>query len=362
MIGSGLVPFGSKLQSAELGRCDFSGSNPLCRASFVALTPGSNGLLQSLGSNQAVTQIGGNWLFVGNMLPIPISAQARAHLMRRVDGTSADSYAKSLSVSIQAQAGLQCAQVTQQNLSGQDQTLAYYKPATSANVLSVWSTDSVNNAVSLDPSTGATRGADDIWFPLTAGATGDAIVRNFYRSGRQLKVALFSDSACTSPFTPTGASTSIFALDLPGVPPLDQAMSTLPWPVLAPATGSSLSSLTAAAAAKISLSASWSFNLQPAAFNAAQFCLSAQCDGANQAINLPLSAAARSAAMSGTNGSNALSANSFKQLRLQGFSADGLLLIADYQSCAADTAGQSCSANALSSSLAAPRKRTRLTR
>jgi hypothetical protein len=55
-----------------------------------------------------------------------------------------------------------------------------------------------------------------------------------------------------------------------------------------------------------------------------------------------LTAGLRSAALAATLGSAALAITGFKQLRLQGRSAEGLLMHSDFQSCSAVTVGQIC--------------------
>lgn len=344
VLGDGSIIFGGVLQSPELGRCDFSLSGaPVCKIGVVVKS--AKGQLIPWGANQGVILEGGNWKFLGNMQAQSISAQATAQRLRRVDGTAlVDSYARLISVSIGNTSGLGCARVTQKNLSGLDSTLAYYKPHSSgAALLSLWSVDTVNNVASLNPATGATRGVDDRAFPLAPGADGDAIVRNFYRSGREISVALFSDSACTSAFTPSGASSNSFAIDLPGVPPLTAALASLPWPVLTAAANTALSGLKGAAKAKITYTANWTFAREVLGIEAAQLCTDAACTvGAGRVGELALIANPRTAALSATLGTAALTATSFKQLRLVGRNAEGLLLNADNQSCAAVTAGQTC--------------------
>ncbi|CAN5329549.1 hypothetical protein BH11PSE10_BH11PSE10_20100 [soil metagenome] len=343
LLGDGSISFGGVLQSAELGRCDFSGSAPVCRVGMAVKS--AKGQLLPWGVNQAVTLEAGAWKFLGNMQALPISAQATAQRLRRVDGTAlVDSYARLISVSIGNASGLGCARVTQKNLSGVDSTLAYYKPHSSgAALLSLWNVDAAGNVASLNPAAGATRGVADRAFPLAPGADGDAIVRNFYRSGREISVALFSDSTCTSAFTPSGAGSSSFTIELPGVPPLSAALAGLPWPTMTAASNTALASLKGGAKAKISYTANWTFAREVLGVEAAQLCSDAACAvGAGRIGELALIANPRTATLAPTLGATALAANGFKQLRLVGRSAEGLLLHADNQSCSAVTAGQTC--------------------
>jgi hypothetical protein len=196
----------------------------------------------------------------------------------------------------------------------------------------------------LNAATGVTVAVDDREFSLAAGASGDATVRNFYRSGREVQISLFSDSGCSTPLTPVGASASRFAVDLPGIPPLEAAMANQPWPVLAATSVTTLNGLKGAAKAKIVYTPTWTFNREVLGIDSAVLCLDSACavGSAGRIGELALIANPRTAALSGTLGTAALTATGFKQLRLVGRNADGLLLQADYQSCATVAAGQAC--------------------
>ncbi|MGS0755899.1 hypothetical protein ACVBEH_15320 [Roseateles sp. GG27B] len=340
VLGNLPAPFGSTMQSPELGRCDFSGSLPVCKISLVTMSP--TNLLQVVGKNQAVTLQSDGWRLLGNMQAIQVSAQARVQKMQRVDGGLVDSYARTLSVSIPLQTGLQCARVSQTNLSGQEQTLAYYKPQSGATLLSVWAVSASDGQASINPTQGVTRGMTEQWWPIVAGADGDAVVRNFYRSGRELKVSLYGDAACTTAFTPTDGSSS-FSLELAGVPPLEAALPSLPWPVLSASSITALVALKGTAKAKLTYTPSWTFGNQVLGLEAASLCLDSDCTAANRLVELlGLTASLRSSALAVTVGSTALASTSFKQLRLQGRSPEGLLMHSDFQSCSAVTAGQTC--------------------
>ena len=341
VIGNLQAPYGSVMQSPELGRCDFSGSLPVCKISLVTMAAVTK-VLRVVANNQAVTLQSDGWRLLGNMQAIQASAQARVQKMQRVDGTSVDSYARALSVSIPLQTGLQCARVSQTNLAGLEQTLAYLKPHSGATLLSVWAVSASDGQASASPTQGATRGVAEQWWPIVAGADGDAVVRNFYRSGRELKVSLFGDTACTTAFTPAGGSSS-FTLELAGVPPLEAAMPSLPWPVLAATSATALVALKGAAKAKITYTPSWTFSNAVLGLEAASLCLDSGCTAANRLVESGgLTASLRSAALAATLGSAALATSSFKQLRLQGRSAEGLLMHSDLQSCSAVTVGQIC--------------------
>ncbi|MBC7730279.1 MAG: hypothetical protein H7242_22250 [Microbacteriaceae bacterium] len=344
VIGDGSVLFGYSLPAPELGRCDFSGVQPVCKINVVAKS--SKGALVAWGVNQAVTLESTGWRFMGNMQVLPLSAQATVQRMRRLDGTTAvDSYVRRLGVSIGMVSGLACARVTQKNLSGADQTLAHYKPFTAgASSLSLWRVDASSSSPSLNPALGLSVNASDQEFALPAGAEGDAIVRNFYRNGREIQVSLFSDAACSTPLTPVGASASRFAIDLPGIPPLEAAYASQPWPVLTAASITALTGLKGAALAKITYTPTWSFARELLGIDSALLCTDALCalGSAGRIGSLALIGNPRTAALAATLGSTALVATSFKQLRLAGRNADGLAVHADYQSCPGVTAGKTC--------------------
>ena len=358
-LSSGWIGASGKLRAPELGQCDFSNSTtPVCRVS--AVVQNAQGDIKRLANNQGVVLQAGSWKYLGDLLPSVSQAQSRAQLIRRVNGTTpVDSYTRAISISIPTQSGLACAQVTQKNSAGLDQTLAFFKPAASATWLSVWANSANDPLPSNSPTVGATRAADERWISLNGGADGDAIVDNFYRYGRNLKISFFGDVACSTPFTPAGASGSTASIELPAVPPLSSALPFLPWPNLAAATTTALPTLKGAAAAKVLLAASWSYKGSPQGMLSALLCTNVNCSGNGSAFELALAPNASSAALSLTLGSQALAVADFKQLRLLGRGEDGLLLGADYQSCSADTAGQSCSVNAQRNAFSAQPRRSR---
>ena len=344
VLGDGLIGFGGKLLSPELGRCEFGGSTPVCMVSVIVQT--NKSLLRPLALNQAVILQGDKWLFLGDGLPLGVSTQSRAQRLRRLDGTPLDHYTRAINVSIAAQAGLQCARVTQTDLAGLPRTLAYLKRHGTGKQLSVWTLSSTDAQPSLDPILGATRSADDRWIALSAGADGDAVVRNFYRSGRQIKVALFGDSACSAPFMPSSGGASSFNMELAGVPPLEAALPGLPWPVLNATTGTALTVLKAPAKSKFSYSVNWSFTREALGMEAAQLCLTASCELSGRISELDVAVGARTALLPSTVIDLALLASDFKQLRLISRAADGLLIHSDFRSCSGDIAGQPCSGSA----------------
>ena len=256
--------WGSTLVSPTLGRCDLSGTVPVCAISFVIRD--LDGDVQPVGSGMGVTQEGGVWKFMGDLLPIEIRATARAQRTVRLDTTTPQiNFDRAIQLEVAAVAGLNCAKVAQRDADGAATTIAFYKRypgAVRQPRLSLWGATGVGMAgPSLDPLAGATRSADDTWLTLPQGAAGDAVIRNFYRGGRTVTFSLFSDNACSTPFTLAGRS--VFDVEIEGVPPVSSAMESLPWPELDGATVTALRTFTIDAGATGTFHAAWTFARGP---------------------------------------------------------------------------------------------------
>jgi len=336
--------WGYKAATPVLGRCDVSGAAPVCRARLVLQS--SSGTLKPLGyvgDSMSVMLESGSWRLVGTGAGAVLPAQARIQRQRRSDGTNqVDRYSRAIAISIPVQSGLNCARITQTDLSGLDSTLAYYKPATSASTLSVWRASAGDARASTDPTSGSLNLSNDIWMPLPDGTDGDTVLRNFARSGKKLKATLYSDSACSTAFAPGGVTAAAINFELIGLPPMDARLAGLAWPELAAATRTSLSSLAGAASATLSLTANWTFLHDGLGMNTAAICTQASCSGSSKLAELTLSGTVKTAALKPAVGSTALLAKDFKQLRLSGHDGDGLLLTSDFQVCTQIAAGQPC--------------------
>lgn len=342
VLGEGEVMFGGKLLPTTLGRCALGAGDPLCRIDFVYQN--SKGFQRRLGVEQAAVKRSSGWVLLGNRLEVQATAVARVVLTRRVDTTAADSTARYLDISIPALtvsggAVLQCARVSQLDASGNSLPLAFFKNAGSGSYLSLWSVSSSDATPSLDPATGALRGADQVALPLASGAAGDAVARNFARAGRALQIDLYSDSACATPLS--GLDGASISVDLAGLPPIAAAsQSGQPWPALATAANSALAALKVAANAKLTYNPTWTTTRAGLAFNRAQLCPDKACN--TRLAETELAAGATTAALSATLGSTALADNAYKLLRLTGRTLDGLVLQLDAQSCSALPAGSPC--------------------
>ncbi|MGQ3055528.1 MAG: hypothetical protein ACT6S0_27380 [Roseateles sp.] len=341
VLGDGEVLFGGKLLPTTLGRCDFDGGDPVCRVNLVFQN--SKGFQRRLGSEQAAVRRPTGWTFLGNRLEVQASANARLVLVRRVDAAAPDSYARYLDISIPAVGvsggdALQCARVSQKDGSGADVALALYKRG-SGSLLSLWSISSNDATPSLDPATGATRGANVVALPVPNGAAGDATARNFARAGRALKIELYGDAGCTTPLT--GADGPVISVELAGLLPIAATShSGQPWPALSGASHTSLASLKGAANATISYGPAWALPRRDLALNRAQLCTDAACN--TKLAELELTAGALLAAFNPPLGGTALAAADYKLLRITGRMPDGLVLQLDSQSCAAQVASLRC--------------------
>ena len=327
-----------------LGRCDFTGAAPVCRARLVLQSPA--GVLKPLGNvgdSMSVTLESGNWKLLGTGTGATLPAQARIQRQRRNDGTNqVDRFARAIAISIPLQSGLNCAKITQKDLSGQDVTLALYKPASGASLLSVWRVGAIDPRTSLDPAVGALSSANDVWLPLAAGTDGDTVVRNFARSGKALKATLYGDAGCSTAFAPGGVTAAPLSFELVGLPPLDAQLAGLAWPELAPATRTSLTNLTGAAKASLTLTANWTYLHDSLGMNSAAVCTQVACATGTKLVELALSGTVKTAALKPVVGTIPVAAKDFKLLRLTGHDGDGLMLVSDYHACTQIAAGQPC--------------------
>lgn len=342
VLGDGEVLYGGKLLPTTLGRCSFGSGDPVCRVDFVYLN--SKGLQRRLGVEQAVAKRSTGWTFLGNRLEVQATANARLVLTRRVDSAAPEAYARFLDVSIPAigvtgGGVVQCARVSQKDGSGNDVPLALFKKAGNGSYLSLWSVSATDATPSLDPFSGATRGTNVVAIPISNGADGDAIARNFARVGRALKIELFGDSVCGGALTgQDGASVSV---DVAGQLPLaTTSQSGQPWPALAAASTAALASLKGAVNAKISYGPIWTYARGGLAVTRAALCTDSAC--ATKLNEVELAAGATGAALSATLGNAALADTAYKLLRITGRTQDGLVLQLDSQSCSAQTAGLPC--------------------
>lgn len=336
--------WGAKLLSPTLGRCFTNGASPVCSVSFTLMAP--SGDIIPVGET-AVTQEGGMWKFYGDLLPISLHASAKAQRTKRIDtATPVYDYNRALAFDVQAVPGLACAKVSQLNSDGVVTTIGYYKRhpgATEQKRLSLWTPDGMSWGPSLDPMSGQTRSADDTWIALPEGVEGDAVVRNFYRGGRNVNVALYSDASCSTPFAIDGRDN--FDVKVEGVPPIWSAMEALPWPELDAPTIDALRAFALEGGATGSFSAAWNFTRGPLGVNGTTLCGSrASCGegGTGRLGERDLRASARSATLPLHNIGESVGANDDKTLAVYGRTGDGMDLQSNYSSCPNSVSSDSC--------------------
>lgn len=337
--------WGARFLSPTLGRCDLSGASPVCAVSFVLQS--AQGDVQPVGSGMAVTKEGGVWKFMGDLIPIQIQATAKAQRTKRIDlATPIYDYDRALAFEVAAIDGLACAKVSQRTADGAASTIALYKRhpgATGQRRLSLWTTNGVSWTPSMDPSAGGTRSADDTWIALPEGDAGDAVVRNFYRGGRSVNVALYSDAACSAPFVVAGRSD--FDVEVDGVPPVWASMPSLTWPELDATSQAGLRALSLGSGSTGSIQAAWTFPHGPLGLNGATLCGDrGDCgDGGSSRLgSASLRASGTSVTLALRNPGNALAANDAKTLALYGNSADGVGMQSNFSSCPASNATEAC--------------------
>ncbi len=190
---------------------------------------------------------------------------------------------------------------------------------------------------------GQTRSADDSWLALPEGDAGDQIIRNFYRGGRTVTVALYADNACSLPFAVGGRSS--FAVDVDGVPPVWAAMPALPWPEIDSTTAANLRGLTLAAGATGALPVSWTFPLGNPGLDGATVCASrAGCGqgGSGRLGERSLRPGNRSAVVPLSNPGAAVVSTDAKTLAVYGRNGDGVGLQSNDSSCQQVAASQAC--------------------
>lgn len=338
VLGDGEVLFGGKLLQPELDRCDFpSGADPVCRVSFRWLT--SKGELRVLGVEQAAVKRPGGWRFLGNRLEVQATATARTRLIRRIDKTAPDNLYRYIDIPIPAASGVQCAVASQKDTNGANAPFAIFKSTGAGTYLSLWSVSLSDGSPSLNAASGVTRGNDIVEVPIANSVGGDSLVRNFVRMGREVRIALYGDIGCSTPWA--GADGATISVNMAGTPPLAaSSMTALPWPNLVVAGISALSGLKAVANAKISLQSSWTLTRGGLTMTQMMLCTDAACGTRLGLMTLPT--AATTATLTGTNGASLLDTVTFKQLRLMAINTDGSLMQTDWQSCGTVAAGVAC--------------------
>lgn len=335
----GTPMWGSHLDSPVLGRCDFTGTDPLCQVTFVL--HGTDGSVQRVGDGMAVQFHGGKWLFRGDTMPIEIHANATVQRSQRLDDGSAPSYMRALQFDIAVTPGVACAQVLQRDAAGSPTTIAYYKVfSNDSQRMSLWRSTGLGDwAASTDPSNGALSGQDDTWVPLPQGTQGDDVIRNFYRGGRSVEVALFSDAACATAATVDGKSS--FMVDVQGVPPVWSALPSIDWGNLSDATAAALQAFGVDGGHTSTFDASWTGTI---GYDQVTFCVNGDCgDGSpGRLSDTRVHGGLTSATLSLKAPATHVLPGDFKMLAFYGRDGDGMGMQSNYMSCSSSSPGQWC--------------------
>jgi hypothetical protein len=337
--GSGAI-WGAHFMSPTLGKCDLSGSAPLCAVSFALQYV--DGSVENVGEGMGVVFRDNHWQFYGSLLPVEINANAAVQRGVRVDdATTPIQYSRALQFDIARTDGIACVKINM--LDDAQTTIAIYKVySQDAQRMSLWTSDGMSNSASTDPNSGTLRSGDDSWLQLPQGADGDDVIRRFYRAGRTVNVSLFSDAACSTPATVEGKTA--LAVDVAGMPPVDSALPNVAWGTL---TADSVAALEAAAldgGHSGSFSGAWTFADGITGFNQTLFCTSGGC-GDGDASRLG-DARIRPGALSAVTPLSApaihLLAGDFKMYVLGGRDATGMNVESSFFSCTGTALGQMC--------------------
>ncbi|MEO5687304.1 MAG: hypothetical protein ABIR54_08075 [Burkholderiaceae bacterium] len=337
--GSGAI-WGARFVSPTLGKCDLTGSAPLCSVSFALQY--TDGSVEAVGSGMGVVYRDNRWQFYGDLLPISINANAAVQRGVRVDdSTTPIQYSRALQFDIERTDGVACAILRARD--DAHSTIAIYKVYSQPGErMSLWTSDGMGNGASKDPNAGMLRGADDTWMALPTGAEGDDVIRTFYRYGRTIDIAIYADAGCSTPATIEGKSE--FGVEIAGMPPVDSALASLPWGSLTTDTTSAFEALTLDAGTAGSFTGSWTFADGVTGFGETTFCSSGSCgDGGDARLGQArIHPGARTSATPLHAPSNTIAAGDFKMFILGGRDASGMNIESSFFSCTSQAAGQMC--------------------
>ena len=337
--GSGAI-WGATFLSPTLGKCDLTGSAPVCAVSFALQYV--DGSVENVGDGMGVVYRDNHWQFYGDLLPIAINANAAVQRGVRVDDpTTPVQYSRALQFDIERTDGVACAVLKTRD--DAHSTIAIYKVySNDGERMSLWTSDGMSNSASTDPAVGSLRSSDDTWMQLPQGSAGDDVIRTFYRSGRTIDIAIYADAGCTTPAVVDGKST--FAVDVAGMPPVDSALASVPWGTLSADTVAALEAFTVDGGHTSSFSGAWTFADGVTGFDQALFCTAGSC-GDGDAARLG-DARVRPGALSAVTPLRApathVLAGDFKMYVLGGRDATGMNIESSFFSCASQAAGQMC--------------------
>jgi hypothetical protein len=202
--------------------CDFSGSDKFCTVTFD-LFKGDK--VMTGGELMVVQRSGGStWRLLGQDTRIQIHVNANISRRVRVDRDDiAPTYTRAISFDIGTTydgantPSVASARVYQRDTAGTGWESTPLAELTLSNTC----------ATALTPrlSIVGSSGCSSTWYQLDSGAAGDAVVDNFFKRGRQVKIELFSDNNFTTPL----ASNATVYKRIDGVPLKAADLASFQW-------------------------------------------------------------------------------------------------------------------------------------
>ncbi|MGE5622014.1 MAG: hypothetical protein ACM3WS_02515, partial [Bacillota bacterium] len=301
---------GGRVANPVLKDCDFTTdtSNKTCVVGFNIV----KGDISFDGAELAVVlRSGADWKLLGRESPYEIHVGAAAQRTVRLDRSDVPpQYTRALSFDISGSDGIsaiavRAAKVYQRNLAntGWEATPLVTLSLSDACITAQSGT---TKHLNID---GSSCGAS--WLSLgdsganpAEAAAGDALIDNFYKRGRKVKIELYSDLAATARL-----ATIIKRID--GVPPKFAALASFPWLELDAASKSALVAYNGTAN---TFQVGWNRNPVVSAKDIS-FCLGPDCSGSNRAAHEDVAVGATSRILT-LSGSVPAGASAYKQISL----------------------------------------------
>jgi len=323
---------GGVFANPVLKDCDFTSdpANKVCVAGFNIV----KGDLRFEGAELAVVlRTGAAWKLLGRDSPYDLHVGAAAQRSVRVDVPAGDpraapSYTRALQFDISGRdatglSGVRAARVFQRSIDGStwEASPLVTLVLSDACIAQVQAGDVPSLAI-----VGSSCGAS--WLSLgdtgdasAAAATGDALIDNFYKRGRKVRIDLYDNVAMSG--TPVSLVRRV-----EGVPPKFAALASFPWLELDAPSRDALSSYDGVAA---TYTATWLANPTVSA-NDITFCLGGDCQGDRRAgfADIGLGHVSQVIALDVARPANAAA---YKQINLYGRDHDQVGVSTNYVSC-----------------------------
>lgn len=313
--------------------CDFSGNAKTCHVGFQLMK--ADKILDAVEIN-VVLGSDTLWRLLGqdSVYTVHVNANAQRTVRVDVNAPTQTTYQRALSLDIvhfypgAAPGTIRAARAYQRDAAGTGWDATPFASMELSDACLAGFNDAIANHTDASRFTRlATPGSacGSTWMPLAADAAGDALIDNFYKRGRQVRVEVYGDVAATQLL-------GTVVTRIGGVPPKADALPSQLWLELDAAT---LTSLVSYAGTPASFSAAWVSNPSTTAKDVT-FCLSASCSGTNlggfQEVH-SVQSETRSAAITLSN--TPASAAAFKEISLYGRTRDELGLVSNFISCGA---------------------------